>query len=88
MDNKSKIFIWGKKRFTDVEEFANKIDIPIFRVEDGFIRSIMLGSDLTKAYSLVIDSKGIYFDSTVESDLEHILNNYKFDDELLLRAKN
>ena len=81
------VFIWGKKPFHDVEDFVNKYDVDLCRVEDGFIRSLSLGSDLTKAYSLVVDRRGIYFDPTQESDLEHILNTYTFDDALLVRAK-
>jgi len=87
LDENSKIFIWGKKDFQKVEEFAKENNIPIFRVEDGFIRSVTLGSDLTKAYSLVVDGRGIYFDPTIESDLEWILNNYEFDEDLLKRAE-
>ena len=83
----AKIFIWGKKKFDKIEKHAKEENIPIFRVEDGFIRSVTLGSDLTKAYSLVVDSKGIYFDPTQESDLEWILNNYEFDEDLINRAK-
>ncbi len=84
----SKIYIWGKKPFFDVETYAKKQNISLYRVEDGFIRSVSLGSDLTKAYSLVIDSRGIYFDPTQSSDLEHILNIYEFDDTLLQRSKD
>jgi len=87
LSNDSKIYIWGKKDFKDIEEYVNKNGIKLFRVEDGFIRSISLGSDLTKPYSLVVDSRGIYFDPTSESDLEYILNNYEFDEELINRAK-
>jgi len=83
----AKIFIWGKKKFDEVEKFAKEKNISVFRVEDGFIRSVTLGSDLTKAYSLVVDSRGIYFDPTQESDLEWILNNYEFDKDLINRAK-
>jgi capsular polysaccharide export protein len=87
LDDSSKIFIWGKKEFSKIELFAKQHNITISRVEDGFIRSISLGSDLTKAYSLVIDNRGIYFDPTQESDLEHILQNYQFDEKLLTRAQ-
>ena len=85
--SKSKIYIWGKKLFKNVEEYAKNENISIFRVEDGFIRSISLGSDLTKAYSLSIDSRGIYFDATHESDLEYMLNNYCVNDKLIQRSK-
>ena len=87
LDIDSKIYIWGKKPFPDVENYAKKKSIPLYRVEDGFIRSVSLGSDLTKAYSLVVDSKGIYFDPTQESDLEYILNTNTFDNAILERAK-
>jgi len=88
LNKKSKIYIWGKKPFSDVEKYSKEQNVILLRVEDGFIRSVSLGSDLTKAYSLVMDSRGIYFDPTQESDLEYILNNATFDDELIERAKN
>ena len=87
LDAQSKIYVWGKKLFVDVETYAKEQKIQILRVEDGFVRSVSLGSDLTKAYSLVVDSLGIYFDPTEESDLEHLLNTYEFDEELIERSK-
>jgi len=87
LDHQSKIYIWGKKPFAQLESHAKAQNIPLLRVEDGFVRSVSLGSDLTKAYSLVVDSRGIYFDPTQASDLEHILNTYFFDDTLIQRAK-
>ena len=88
LDRHAKIFIWGKKPFNEVELYAKEQNIPINRVEDGFIRSISLGSDLTKAYSIVVDGKGIYFDPAQESDLEQLLNTYDFDEKLIERAEN
>jgi len=86
-DKNSTVYIWGRKSFPLVEEFAQKHSLKVFRIEDGFIRSIGLGSDLTQPYSLVIDSRGIYFDPTTPSDLEHILQTSHFDAALLNRAK-
>ncbi len=83
----SAIFIWGKKEFKEVEEYALKHEVPIYRVEDGFIRSIALGSDLTQPYSLVADKRGIYFDPSQESDLEHILNFHTFTSQEIKRAR-
>ncbi|QOP41430.1 capsular polysaccharide biosynthesis protein [Sulfurimonas marina] len=84
----SQIYFWGRKSFPEIEKFAEENGIKIFRVEDGFIRSVGLGSDLTQPYSQVIDKRGIYFDPTQESDLENLLQNYDFDNdkELLQRA--
>ena len=87
LDEQSVFYIWGRKSFPDVEAYAHTHAIPIFRVEDGFIRSVGLGSDLTQAFSLVVDSKGIYFDPTCESDLETILQTTLFTDEMLHKAE-
>lgn len=83
----STIYIWGKKSFPDVEAYALEHHMPLYRVEDGFIRSVGLGSDLTQAYSLVVDSRGIYFDPTQPSDLEHILQNHLFSQDEISRAQ-
>jgi len=87
LSSKQSIYIWGRKSFPDLERFAHTYKISIFRVEDGFIRSVGLGSDLAQPYSLVVDSRGIYFDPFVESDLEVILESAKFDEVLLDRAR-
>lgn len=86
-DGDRQIVIWGKKEFSDVENYANKHQVDLLRVEDGFIRSVGLGSDLTQPYSLVLDRRGIYFDPSVESDLEYILSHHHFSHEELERAK-
>ena len=87
LDEHSSVYIWGKKDFIEIEKYAKEHSIKITRVEDGFIRSVGLGSDLTQPYSLVVDSRGIYFDPSQESDLEHLLNFHAFSDEELIRAK-
>jgi len=87
LDKHSTIYIWGKKSFPLIEDFAKENNIQIYRIEDGFIRSIGLGSDLTQPYSLVVDSRGIYFDPTQESDLEILLKTTTFDKNLIQRAK-
>ncbi|MDR0408542.1 MAG: capsular polysaccharide biosynthesis protein [Campylobacteraceae bacterium] len=86
-DRNSSIYIWGKKAFRDIEEYGKKHHIPVMHVEDGFIRSIELGSDLTRPYSLVVDKYGIYFDATQKSQLEEILNETDFDDNIIQEAK-
>ena len=45
------------------------------RIEDGFLRSVGLGSDFNYPYSLVLDPDGIYYDPSRPSYLEHILKH-------------
>ncbi|EAK9857426.1 capsular polysaccharide biosynthesis protein [Campylobacter lari] len=80
-----KIFIWGKKY--DKTLLAKDFNNEIFLVEDGFLRSVFLGSDLTRPFSLIVDSKGLYVDPSKPSDLEDILQNHIFDESLKQRAK-
>ena len=56
------------------------------RVEDGFLRSVGLGAALVRPLSLAFDTRGIHFDATMPSDLEHLLQHATFDDCLLARA--
>nr|WP_319022805.1 capsular polysaccharide biosynthesis protein [Halomonas sp. S3-1-8] len=58
----------------------------LWRMEDGFIRSVGLGVDLTRPLSLVIDRQGIYYDPGQPSDLETLLNESVFTDAELERA--
>lgn len=88
LDSTSNIFIYGiHKKYTELETFAKEKSIAIYKVEDAFIRSVALGSAYAKPYSLVIDSRGIYFDPSSPSDLEYILQTYDFSSTLLHRAK-
>lgn len=80
-----KIFIWGKKY--DKTSLAKDFNNEIFLVEDGFLRSVFLGSDLTRPFSLIVDSKGLYVDPSKPSDLEDILQNYVFGENLKQRAE-
>lgn len=55
-------------------------------IEDGFIRSVGLGANCVPPLSAIVDFTGIYFDPSQESDLENILQQYKFDKKLCSRA--
>ncbi|EOH7450115.1 capsular polysaccharide biosynthesis protein, partial [Campylobacter jejuni] len=93
-----KFFIWGKKydentlknlllvkaKEQNLTSFTPKVSL----VEDGFIRSISLGSDLTRPFSLIVDDKGLYIDPNKVSKLEELLQNEIFDKNMLNRAKN
>lgn len=79
----SELLVWGMR----VVPEAKKRHIALIRVEDGFLRSVGLGTDLIKPLSWVTDRSGIYFDATRESDLERLLTHTSFSPELLERAK-
>jgi len=74
--------IWGSRKL----DTTHDKNISLLRLEDGFLRSVGLGADLTQPLSWIIDQRGIYYDSTTPSDLEYILQNHEFDDVLLSRA--
>ena len=59
----------------------------LIRVEDGFIRSVGLGSDFLPPASLVFDASGMYFDPRGGSDLECLLRDGDFSPDLLARAE-
>ena len=82
----SQIVLWASKDKTEAQKLSQQFNIPIKAMEDGFIRSIGIGTDLTAPCSLVLDSRGIYFDPNQSSDLEYILQNHRFDPPLLKRA--
>jgi capsular polysaccharide export protein len=70
---------WGNKQNTiKAERAAAQKEIPYFRLEDGFIRSLGLGAQGAASFSLVIDDLGIYYDATRRSRLEIILAEHDF----------
>lgn len=62
--------------------------LPLWRMEDGFLRSSGLGSDLLPPLSLVLDKRGIYYDATRPSDLEVLLNHSQLTLAQKMRAEN
>nr|WP_082741873.1 capsular biosynthesis protein [Burkholderia sp. MSMB1072] len=73
--------IWGGRLATGLASNIRHI-----RIEDGFLHSAGLGSDMSPPRSQVIDKSGIYFDASRPSDLTAILNTAVFDDVELSRA--
>lgn len=81
VDEYKSVFVWGAAPIP--ESLRHK---HVIRVEDGFLRSVGLGADLTRPISWVFDDLGIYFDATRPSRLETLLENRQFDSETLDRA--
>lgn len=67
--------VWGVKGEQQWLAEAQQKSLPLWRMEDGFLRSSGLGSDLLPPLSLVLDKRGIYYDATRPSDLEVLLNH-------------
>jgi capsular polysaccharide export protein len=82
----SRMVLWGARDDQQLTDFIRRHDFAVERVEDGFIRSVGLGSDLIKPASLIVDRQGIYFDPRQSSDLEWLLNTIDLDDAALSRA--
>lgn len=80
------LLLWGK-RHSAWADAARLRGIPVLRAEDGFLRSVGLGSDFCRPSSLVFDTSGIYYDPSQTSDLERILERGGFTENLLSEAR-
>ncbi len=69
---------WGYTEPASVLKYANRKSIPVWRMEDGFIRSSSLGASHSTPYSLVIDKTGLHYSPDTPSDLELLLNQHEF----------
>lgn len=78
---------WGHPAPTWLKAVALDQGARLLHMEDGFIRSVGLGSDLVPPQSFVLDQRGLYFAPQGASDLEDILNTAAFSTEELARAE-
>ena len=85
--HKPRLLTWGNREYEALRAIAEGSGLPLLRMEDGFIRSIGLGSDLTVPGSLVVDSRGIYYDPRSPSDLEVMLQTRVFSEVELEQAR-
>lgn len=80
------LLIWAAREPADFAARAQAQQARVIRIEDGFLRSVGLGSNHVGGASLVFDAHGIYFDPRQPSALEQLLQNQTFSPELLRRA--
>ncbi|MBN3780228.1 capsular biosynthesis protein [Burkholderia sp. Ac-20345] len=73
--------IWGGRSAAGLRDGIRHV-----RIEDGFLHSTGLGSDMVAPYSQVIDRLGMYFDSSRPNELTAILNTAEFTESELQRA--
>jgi capsular polysaccharide export protein len=83
-----KTIVWGMALANGETSSGEVSDSVFLRLEDGFLRSVGLGADWVRPLSWVMDTRGIYYDATRLSDLEHIYQTHDFDAPLLARAAN
>ncbi len=81
-----RLAVWGMRDPTGLESVEKALGLKAVRVEDGFLRSVGLGTDFVPPWSLVFDDAGIYFDARTCSRLERLLAETDFSPELLEAA--
>ncbi|WP_066660560.1 MULTISPECIES: capsular polysaccharide export protein, LipB/KpsS family [unclassified Sphingomonas] len=78
---------WATRVPPGLEQAARAADVPLWWIEDGFLRSAGLGAALVQPCSLTLDRRRPHYDPTGPSDLEHLLQAAEFDAALLARAE-
>lgn len=81
------VAVWPSRISPGMAERAAAHGVPLVRVEDGFVRSVGLGSNLVPPSSITVDWRGIHYDPGHPSDLEAILADTAFPAPLLDRAE-
>jgi capsular polysaccharide export protein len=89
LDASSVFIAWGFNERRSAKRYAKYNNIPLWRMEDAFIRSSALGASHATPYSLILDKTGFYYDCSQPSDIENILNttDFKAKPELLDNAQ-
>ncbi|MCC2656680.1 MAG: Capsular polysaccharide export system protein KpsS [Panacagrimonas sp.] len=80
------IVVWASREPDELSATVAARGGRLIRMEDGFLRSVGLGSNHVGGASLVLDESGIYFDPRRPSSLETMLSGDAFDPALLERA--
>lgn len=77
---------WPARADAALPRRAAEAGLRLWRIEDGFIRSIGLGAACHPPFSVVLDSTGAHYDPSRPSDLETLLATGEFSSDLLARA--
>lgn len=81
-----RVVVWAARETADFAQTLAQRGATLVRMEDGFLRSVGLGSNHVGGYSLVLDEVGIYFDPRQPSALEQLLEHEAMAPDLLVRA--
>lgn len=82
-----RVVVWSSKENARLAGLCRDRQVPLIRMEDGFIRSKGLGSDFIRPGSLVLDDLGIYYNPQQPSRLECLLRDWTPDAALLTQAR-
>jgi capsular polysaccharide export protein len=82
-----RVLVLGHRDSARLRRACARRGVAIERMEDGFLRSVGLGSNVTVPASLVVDRRGLYYDPTTASDLEHLLQEHVFSEDELGAAR-
>jgi capsular polysaccharide export protein len=82
----ARLAAWASRPNEAVKRAAADRPDQLINIEDGFLRSVGLGSGFQPAASLVLDAGGIYYDPRTQSDLAQMLATSEFGPDILARA--
>jgi capsular polysaccharide export protein len=85
--SRSSVAMWRTRTPAQTVEALEQADASLIEVEDGFLRSRGLGADCIPPLSITIDRLGVHFDPARPSELERVLQDGKFDGQILRRAR-
>ena len=81
------VAVWPSRVSVGMPEAARAKSVALVRIEDGFVRSVGLGSNLVPPSSIAVDRLGIHYDPLRPSDLEALLATASFPPALIARAE-
>ena len=81
-----RVVTWGMRSTPQLERLCALANVPLVRVEDGFLRSVGLGAAYTPGLSVCLDRTGIYYDGRTPSELEQLLQTAPISPPLMARA--
>jgi capsular polysaccharide export protein len=68
------IGVWGRKRTSKRgRRVAAKRNLPLLTIEDSFLRSVRTGRQGAPSLGVICDRRGIFFDTTQDSDLAGLI---------------
>lgn len=69
------IGVWGRKRTSKRgRKVAERRNLPLLTIEDSLLRSVRTGRQGAPNLGVICDRRGIFFDTTQNSDLAALIN--------------